>query len=193
VLVIDHVLLAAGVVMTAVVLVAVFVFRLGVSSSGAVAPATAAIAGNQRPTPAGIPAPGERDPIARWRAVLAELNETRARAWHLGRPALLTEVYVPGSAALRADRTSLERYVSRGLRVHGARLQLGSVTVQRHDTAEVTLVVVDRLGPASVVTAAGQREPLPRDQPTRHRIALRRVNHSWRIATIARAQAPSPR
>jgi hypothetical protein len=123
----------------------------------------------------------------RWLVVLQAIDKRRATAWRLGNVNLLKTVYVPGSVELRVDRQMLAAYVRRGLRVSGADMRFMSVGVEIQRPRSVSLLVVDRLGPAAALDRAGHREPLPRDLPTRHRIELESVGHQWRIARITRA------
>lgn len=133
----------------------------------------------------GATGPGHPPTRSPWAIVLRDLGDRRATAWRLGRPELLDRVYLPGSAALVRDRSTLEGYLHRGLRVVGARLVVESVRVLGRSDTSARLLVVDRLGPTVAVDATGQHQPLPNDQPTRHRIELRRVGDQWRIAGIA--------
>jgi hypothetical protein len=123
--------------------------------------------------------------------VLTELDRRRATAWQLGRPELLGRVYVPGSAALRRDRQMLTGYVSRGLWVTGAGLDLLDLHVVSRAPGLVSLLVVDRLRSAVAHNRAGDTVDLPRDRPTRHRIDLRRQDGRWRIARISLARPPA--
>jgi hypothetical protein len=121
---------------------------------------------------------------ARWLRVLDHLNGLRSRAWRTGDPAALSDVYVRGSGALRADRTMLAEYRSRGLRLP-ARLDFLRVLVVARRSNEATLAVVDRLRPAAARSAAGAIVALPADQPTAHTIVLRRIGGRWLIADVA--------
>lgn len=124
-------------------------------------------------------------PPPRWSAVLAAIDVRRARAWEEGDPGLLRRVYLPGSAELRTDQEMLHGYLRRGFSVRGVAMTYLSVLVESEQRDAVVLRVVDRLGPARAVDQHGTIEPLPRDQPTRHRIVLRLVGDDWRIAAIA--------
>jgi hypothetical protein len=79
----------------------------------------------------------------------------------------------------------LDQYIGRGLRVSGVSLQFTSLQVAHRHPRSVSLLVVDRLGASVAVDHSGHRQVLPRDRPTRHRIDLRKVDHTWRIARIS--------
>ncbi len=132
----------------------------------------------------GSPVAARPASASHWAAVLRTLGDQRATAWRLGRPQLLTRVYLPSSAPLDRDRRMLSGYLDRGLRVVGARLAIESVQLLAHSDTCVRLLVVDRLGPAVAFDATGHRHRLPRDLPTRHRIELRRFDDAWRIASV---------
>lgn len=123
----------------------------------------------------------------RWLAVLHTIDTRRAEAWRLGDPALLGRVYLAGASELGEDRRMLRGYLRRGLTVKHVEMTFASVTVRASSPEGVSLVVVDRLGPAVARDAAGHRAVLPHDQPTRHAIELRRGDGQWRIARIALA------
>lgn len=143
--------------------------------------ATAERASHPRPTPSGA------DPTAeapRWQGVLRQLDDRRARAWRTGRPQLLRRVYTHGSPSLRRDVAMLTSYLERGLRVPGVHVRYLAVSATGQRGEAVRLTTVDRLAPLSARTAVDARMRLPRDRPSRHVIALRRVEGCWRIAWI---------
>lgn len=127
---------------------------------------------------------GRTSAAARWLPVLESIDARRARAWRLGDPALLRLVYCDDSAELRTDQKMLRGYLRRDLVVAGVSMSYFAVLVESERPDEVTLRVVDQLGSARVSDAKGTSEPLPRDQPTRHRIVLRLLAGQWRIARI---------
>jgi hypothetical protein len=143
-----------------------------------------------RPSP---PAPAAAEPVqgatratgaTSWRLVLERLSDWREQAWAQGRAALLRRVYDPSSLVLRKDAFMLSRYVDRGLRVRGVDLAFGRVKLQRRQHGTVWLQVTDQLGPAAAVSANGRRIALPRDEPSRHLIVLRRRAAHWRILAV---------
>jgi len=122
---------------------------------------------------------------ARWSDVLARIDARRDRAWRQGRPGRLATVFVPGSAALRADRAALRGYVRRGYDVGPTRLAYWQVSVVADRRDRVRLAMVDRLLPVQVTGPDGSRHALPADRPTRHVVTLVHTARSgWRIATI---------
>lgn len=117
--------------------------------------------------------------------MLERLNDKRHTAWLRGDPRLLGEVYLPRSRALALDREVMRDYLSRGLRVHGVRLHFGRVILVARSPGLVFLRVVDRLDAMTAIASDGRDLPLPLDQPTRHRIVLRPLHGSWRIAAVS--------
>jgi hypothetical protein len=79
----------------------------------------------------------------------------------------------------------LRAYLRRGLTVTGVEMSYFVLRSARAGPGAVRLIVVDRLGPAAARAPSGAAEPLPVDQPTRHRIVLRHLRGGWRIASIA--------
>ncbi|MGH3447819.1 MAG: hypothetical protein ACRDQA_10490 [Nocardioidaceae bacterium] len=136
-------------------------------------------------SPGADPAAAAPDAGGRWVAVLTEIDQRRARAWHRGRPAALRQVYTRGSPALAQDQAMLRAYVARGLHVDRVRLEFSFVAVERQSPDHVTLVVVDQLGRLVARTDSGRGQVLPRDRPTRHRLVLRHEGGHWRIARVS--------
>lgn len=120
----------------------------------------------------------------RWWRVLRRLDRKREQAFTGGDVRLLRRVYTPGSQPLRRDARVLREYRRRGLRLDSARLRLTSVEPVHRTTRRVVLRVVDTLAPVRVRTEDGGWQTLPRDRPSEHTIALRRVGTGWRIAGI---------
>jgi hypothetical protein len=119
-----------------------------------------------------------------WSAVLHRLDAARAVAWLRGDPAMLGRVYVTPSPALRRDQRALTGYLHRGLVVRGVHLRFARVRLLARRPGLVTLRVVDRVGTMTAVDADGELMLLPRDQPTRHLLVLRRAVDRWRIAGV---------
>jgi hypothetical protein len=142
-----------------------------------------AVTGNRAATP---------DRRAAALAVLRDWDVRRAAAWAAGDEAGLTALYVPGSAAGRHDRAMLRRYLARGLRVRGLRMQVlaGSVRTRTHD--RIALVVTDRVAHA-VAVGRGVRVHLPRDRASRRTVVLRRVAGEWRVARVRAQASPAAR
>ena len=129
--------------------------------------------------------PTEQAPASRWERVLTRLDSARQAAYHAGDPALLLDVYLPGSAVLRRDRRMLMAYERRGVRLEGVRLEIQDVDVRRRDGRQVRLRVIDRLARPVAHTAAGD-VALPQDLPTRRLITLVANDDGWRIAAVRR-------
>lgn len=146
-----------------------------------------AIASSARAASPGIASSPPAAPVGslRWWRVLERLNDKRHTAWLRGDPRLLGEVYLPRSRALALDREVMRDYLSRGLRVHGVRLHFGRVILVARSPGLVFLRVVDRLDAMTAIASDGRDLPLPLDQPTRHRIVLRPLHGSWRIAAVS--------
>ena len=137
-----------------------------------------AAAGDREPAP-------DRHPAAL--AVLRAWDVRRAAAWAAGDETALTALYTDGSAAGRRDREMLGRYVDRGLRVRGLRMQVLAGSVRSRTADRIALVVTDRVAHA-VVVGRGVHAELPRDRASRRAVVLRRVAGEWRVAQV-RAQA----
>jgi hypothetical protein len=116
--------------------------------------------------------------------VLHGWDDARADAWAQGDVAALRRLYVAGSVAGRADARLLRRYLARGLVVRHLGMQVFAVRVLRHEPGLLRLVVTDRVAGGVAVTG-GHRVRLPRDRPTTHTIALRRVSGDWRVASVS--------
>jgi hypothetical protein len=122
-------------------------------------------------------------------AVLRAWDRRRAAAWAAGDERALAALYTNRSAAGLRDRAMLGRYVARGLRVRGLRMQLLAGSVRTRTADRIELEVTDRLAHA-VAVGPGVRAGLPRDRASRRTVVLRRVAGEWRVARV-RAQ-PSP-
>lgn len=132
-------------------------------------------------------------PDDRWALVLSRLDSVRADAFSTGDPSLLDGVYVRRSSARRSDEQTLEGFASRGARVVGAELRVLSCRVVSSSPHRVRLEVVDRLRDSQVVWSDGTRTALPRDEPSRHVVALHRTTEGWRIAGVRAQVSSSPR
>jgi hypothetical protein len=123
-------------------------------------------------------------------AALHDWDDRRASAWAAGDPAALHALYVPRSAAGRADVAMLREWQRRGLRVEGVRMQLLDLEVRRASADRLELVVTDRLTGA-VATGPGVRRALPRDHATTRRVVLVRGGGEWRVAQASPARTTS--
>ena len=146
----------------------------------------AAVTARRHGAPGGGVRPGRRVAAL---GVLRAWDVRRAAAWAAGDAAALAALYTDGSAAGRRDRAMLDRYVARGLRVEGLRMQVLAGSVRSRTAGRLVLEVTDRLAHA-VAVGQGVRAELPRDRASRRTVVLRRVAGEWRVAQV-RAQ-PSP-
>lgn len=117
--------------------------------------------------------------------LLHRWDRSRAEAWAAGDRSALAALYAPGSAAGRADRAMLRRYLRRGLRVEDLATQLVELRVLRRTPRRLVLEVTERLARGRAV-GRGVRVPLPRRQPARRRIGWLRTGGSWRVAWVRR-------
>jgi hypothetical protein len=144
------------------------------------------------PEAAVVPAPAAAVSAARFPAsdVLRAWDRARSRAFAAGDVAALRRLYVPGSAAGTSDVRLLRRYLRRGLRVDGMRMQLLAVTVLARGPTALRVRVTDRLVGA-VAVGHGVREPLPHDRASTRVVALRHAGDRWRVAWV-RESSPRP-
>ena len=123
-------------------------------------------------------------------AVLHDWDDRRTRAWASADPHALRSLYVPGSAAGRADAAMLQAWHRRGLRVVGMRMQVLDLDVRRASDERLDLVVTDRLVGA-VTVGPGVRLPLPRDGFTTRHLVLVRDGGRWRVRQASAARSTS--
>lgn len=131
------------------------------------------------PTP---PAPSRIDASAL--QLLHSWDERRAAAYAAGSARALSDLYVPGSAAGRADLRVLRDYRARALRVAGMRMQVLAVSVLASRPGRRRLQVTDQL--VGAVAVRGRRRlPLPRDRPSTRALTLMRGSDGrWRVADV---------
>jgi hypothetical protein len=129
-------------------------------------------------------------PADQWATTLAKLDQARTDAFATADPARLGEVYMPGSAGLRADAAAIEAYGRRGGRVVDADLHILSCRVVRSSPDRVRLDIVDQLGGARVVWADGTSTDLPRDRPSRRLVTIERSADGWRVAASRQVTTP---
>ncbi len=130
-------------------------------------------------------ASGERS-VRAWTATLAALDAQRALAFARLDPGVLDTVYQRGSRPWASDRALLASYRERQVRVHGLRIQIHRVAVERPYGAAVVLRVVDRFAGATAVDASGRRFALPAGPETTRLITLAGGPGRWRITSIVR-------
>ncbi len=129
------------------------------------------------------PAVGRPDLVAAL-AVLRGWDVRRARAWAASDPGALRRLYVPGSAAGRADLRLLAAYRARQTVVRRLVTQVFDVRVLRRDSRWLRLRVVDRVA-GGVVVRAGTEAPLASSRPTVRVVDLRRGGAVWRVAEVS--------
>jgi hypothetical protein len=114
------------------------------------------------------------------REVLAAWDAERSAAWAAGDVGALRSLYTDGSVAGERDVAMLRQWLDRDLVVTGLQMQVLSLEeVSRSDDRWV-LTVVDR-----AVGARSDGRPLPRDEPTTHRLVLRLVDGEWLMSSVA--------
>ena len=121
-----------------------------------------------------------------WTAVLGALDSARDAAFTDARVDELEAVYVPGSAALIADRDTLSRLVKAGEHARGLRFQLVSVQTVSQSPGSVTLAVADTLAGYVVVGPTGSADVVAGRGLRTWTVVLRAQPSSgpWRIASI---------
>jgi len=125
---------------------------------------------------------------AAWTAVLERLDAVRNEAFGIGDLALLTTVYVDGSAPLERDAAALGDLSTVDVRAIGLRLVVDDVSVVQIDDDEVVLRVVDRMPGYRLVDAEGSVvEVRPGRGPAAWLVTLRRSAEGWKIAAVSTA------
>ena len=128
-------------------------------------------------------------------AVLRAWDARRARAWSRSDEDGLRALYVPGSAARRADVRLLRDYRDRGLVVRRLVTQVFAVAVRHRGPEVLRLRVFDRVAGGEVVRR-GRTEPLGSTRPVTREVVFRRVDATWRVAEVSgseRAPRAGPR
>lgn len=132
------------------------------------------------PSPAASPATP-----AQWRAVLAWLDDRRARAYETADVALLDSVYVDGPDH-RKDRARVAKLAADKHRVVGLRINYRDVRILTAGASTATLDVIDELPAYRHVDAKGVLiKPFPGRGLKRWVITLKRTSGEWRVASIA--------
>ncbi len=121
-----------------------------------------------------------------WARVVADLDEARSRALADADPALLGDVYVPGSAAAAADAAVIDGLDAKGWRVPGATHQIVDVQVLPDPGDGSTRVaVVDTLPAHPVVDGAGQQvATTPARGEQRRVLVLQATETGYRISDV---------
>lgn len=127
------------------------------------------------------------DTSADWTRVVAELDLARSRALEGSDPALLDQVYLPGSAAADADAALVEGLADRGLRVVDGSHDIVSVQVLESggDPQVTRLAVVDTLAARPVVDVQGQQVAATAARGEQRRVlVLTATEAGYRISAI---------
>jgi eukaryotic-like serine/threonine-protein kinase len=121
-----------------------------------------------------------------WTVVLRALDSARDAAFADARADELEAVYVPGSAALVADRDTLSQLVKAGLHARGLHFALVSVRAVSLSPGEVRLAVRDTLAGYEVVDPSGSVAPVAGRGLRSWTVVLRTQSPTgpWRIASI---------
>jgi hypothetical protein len=132
---------------------------------------------------------------ARWAKVLDELDVRRARAWKEWNRALLTQVYTPGSAALKADLDRMRTYEQKAgvSSVDGLRTPIRSLHVVTQASDRVVVDTQSQLQPYRI-EIDGNYYPREGDPPKRFRITLERsgARGGWLIAASKQLSETTP-
>jgi len=123
--------------------------------------------------------------VLRALAVLHGWDQERALAWAADDETALRNLYVPGSAAARADVRLMRSYTARGFVVRRLVTQVFGVRVLRSTADRIDVRVLDRVAGGEVVTRH-QVLPLPSTRPALCRIVLRRVAATWQVVRVTR-------
>jgi len=124
-------------------------------------------------------------PVVRALGVLHAWDARRAAAWATGDVDGLAALYTSGSTAGAGDVALLRRYRSRGLVVRDLGMQVLRARVIVDRPRLVELEVSERLSSAVAFEPSVGSRPLPRDRATTHRLVLRRVDGTWRMARVS--------
>ena len=129
-----------------------------------------------------------------WTQVITDLDRARSRALAAGDPALLTQVYLPGSAAAAADTATIDTLSAHGWRVVDGYHDIVSVSVlggagagsSADATADpVRVAVVDTLAARPVVDGAGQQVSTTAARGEQRRVlVLAATDAGYRISAI---------
>lgn len=112
-------------------------------------------------------------------SVVHDWDDRRAAAWTAGDMAALRALYVPGSAAGRADARLLRVWRHEGRRPERLEMQLQCVAVRRAERRGLVVVVTDR------VVGVGA------DRPSTWRLRLVVRGGEWRMVQVSPARTTS--
>jgi hypothetical protein len=163
---------------------------LGLAVAGGVRWADATAAPEPVEVRAVGPSPG--DGSTDWVRLLSRLDLRRSAAFARGDPAVLDQVYLRGSAALKEDAAALATLSRRELTASGLRLEIRAAVPAAATGDRVVLRVVDRLAAYDLLDAAARVvERRPGRGARAWTVTLVPVVGApgeWRIAAIRPAQ-----
>jgi hypothetical protein len=121
-----------------------------------------------------------------WARVVTDLDRARSRALAEGDPALLDQVYLPGSAAAAADAVIVESLADQGLRVVDGRHDIVNVDVLDLGTTDgPRLAVIDTLAARPVVDGSGRQVAATAARGEQRRVlVLAATDAGYRISAI---------
>lgn len=135
--------------------------------------------------PAAADGAAPRSPdLRRALTVLHGWDEQRAAAWAGVDETALEALYVPGSAAARADVRLLRSYAARGVVVRRLVTQVFGVRVLAVSGDRISLRVLDRVA-GGVAVDHGRALPLASSPPAVRRIDLVLHEGSWRVRAVS--------
>ena len=147
------------------------------------APTQAALASGTTISAEPVHRPSARADLAEGLAVLRRWDQLRAQAWAAPDAHALRSLYVPRSAAGRADLRLLRAYTVRGVVVRRIVTQVFAVRVLRHGSATLRLSVFDHVAGGQMVRH-GRAAPLGSSRPVTRTVQFRRLDGSWRVAWV---------
>ena len=121
-----------------------------------------------------------------WAGVLGRLDQARSAAFAEGDPALLADVYAPGSPALRRDQDVLMQLRAADHTTRGVRLESQSVQVVNASSRGAVLEVVDVMPAYELVAADGSvTSRRPGRTAARWSVTLTLVDKVWRVLDVS--------
>ena len=140
--------------------------------------------GSAAASPSAAPAsPSGREDVRDALSVLHDWDDRRAVAWARSDESELRGLYLPGSAAARADVRLLRSWTARHLVVRRLETQVFGVRLLHRSPRRVVIRVLDRVA-GGVVEERGQERPLPSTRPVVRRIELVLARGDWRVASV---------
>lgn len=140
---------------------------------------------DQRPEQAAQPATAQEladaQASAMWHERLTLLYQMRANAFSTAEPALLAEVYTPGSRQLYADAETIESLRAQQRQVIGFAPRLLQIESVEVSGSSASVVVLDEIDEFSIVDATGTAMPVAGRAAARTTFVLRETEHGWLI------------